>query len=121
MGRNITASISYFWEDEVGLRDLTFDIEGTLSPYDPGCTYGPPESCYPPEGGELEDWTICLTNAEIFDQTGNVVRRFTDLTAVERVAIENELDRLMREGGDRFDDIDTRLREEAGSMVEDYD
>ena len=31
-----------------------FRIFATLSAYDPGCTYGPPENCYPPEGGELE-------------------------------------------------------------------
>jgi len=33
--------------------DATFElvIEGTSSGYcDPGCTYGPPEKCYPPEG-----------------------------------------------------------------------
>lgn len=34
--------------------ELEFVIEADVSPYDPGRTCGPPESCYPPEGGEVE-------------------------------------------------------------------
>lgn len=34
---------------------LEFEITATTSPFDPGCTYGPPENCYPPEGGEIEE------------------------------------------------------------------
>ena len=30
----------------------------TFSAYDPGIAYGPPERCYPPEGGELLDLVI---------------------------------------------------------------
>lgn len=29
-------------------------VEYTISPYDPGVSSGPPEICYPPEGGEVE-------------------------------------------------------------------
>jgi hypothetical protein len=29
-------------------------VEYTISPYDPGVSSGPPENCYPPEGGEVE-------------------------------------------------------------------
>lgn len=29
-------------------------VEYSAAPYDPGCTYGLPENCYPPEGGEIE-------------------------------------------------------------------
>jgi hypothetical protein len=29
-------------------------VEYTITPYDPGNTYGPAENCYPPEGGEVE-------------------------------------------------------------------
>lgn len=29
-------------------------VEYTISPFDPGNTYGPAENCYPPEGGEVE-------------------------------------------------------------------
>ena len=34
--------------------DTAVNVEFTATPYDPGCTYGPPENCYPPEGGEVE-------------------------------------------------------------------
>lgn len=34
--------------------ELELIIEADVSPYDPGQTTGPPESCYPPEGGEVE-------------------------------------------------------------------
>lgn len=43
---------------EVIILDLAFDvIIDSQTPYDPGRTYGPPENCYPPEGGELE-WHV---------------------------------------------------------------
>jgi len=29
-------------------------VEYSITPYDPGNTYGPAENCYPPEGGEVE-------------------------------------------------------------------
>lgn len=29
-------------------------VEYSITPYDPGVSWGPPESCYPPEGGEVE-------------------------------------------------------------------
>lgn len=39
---------------------LTLRVEGTATPYEPGRTSGPPESCYPPEGGEVEIDTVWL-------------------------------------------------------------
>lgn len=41
---------------ELPLEDahLTLYVSGTQSPYDPGVSSGPPEACYPPEGGEVE-------------------------------------------------------------------
>lgn len=41
-------------EAEDGLRVLKVEAEVKVSPYDDGCCSGPPESCYPPEGGEVE-------------------------------------------------------------------
>ena len=39
-----------------------FDLEVAVdvTPYDPGRTWGPPESCYPPEGGEVEVLSVEL-------------------------------------------------------------
>lgn len=39
---------------------LMLRVEGTATPYDPGRTSGPPEDCYPPEGGEVEIDTVWL-------------------------------------------------------------
>lgn len=36
---------------------ITFDY----TPYDPGRTSGPPENCYPPEGGDAEITSIITT------------------------------------------------------------
>lgn len=38
-----------------GDDEIELEVEYSVSPYDPGCTYGPPENCYPPEGGEVEE------------------------------------------------------------------
>lgn len=32
---------------------------GEVTPYDPGVSSGPPERCYPPEGGEVEGPDAC--------------------------------------------------------------
>lgn len=43
---------------EVTILDLTFDvIIDSATPFDPGVSFGPAESCYPPEGGEIE-WHV---------------------------------------------------------------
>ena len=34
--------------------EVLYDIECDVTPYDPGVCFGPPERCYPPEGGEVE-------------------------------------------------------------------
>ena len=37
---------------ELGGHEIVCNVD--LTPYDPGVTSGPPERCYPPEGGETE-------------------------------------------------------------------
>ena len=34
--------------------DTPIHVEADITPLDPGRTYGPPEDCYPPEGGYAE-------------------------------------------------------------------
>jgi len=49
-------SKTYFHDFHRELDDgseQTVTVEYTATPYDPGCTYGLPEDCYPPEGGEI--------------------------------------------------------------------
>lgn len=35
-------------------RERFFHVDFSCTPYDPGRSSGPPELCYPPEGGEVE-------------------------------------------------------------------
>ena len=47
---------------------LELRVEGNATPYDPGVTSGPPEACYPPEGGDVEIeavWLIGLPGLEV--------------------------------------------------------
>jgi len=44
--------------ETVNILDFEFEVDILSStPFDPGRTSGPPEHCYPPEGGEIE-WEI---------------------------------------------------------------
>ena len=36
------------------LLEITCAASVYRTPYDPGLTYGPPEKCYPPEGGDFD-------------------------------------------------------------------
>lgn len=48
-----------------GDTETIYEIECDVTPYDPGRTYGPPEKCYPPEGGECEIVSVKLNGKEI--------------------------------------------------------
>ena len=60
---------------QTSLMDFTRDdgaevlIEYKLTPYDPGVSYGPPESCYPPEGGEIEEWEATSDGVKVIQLT----------------------------------------------------
>lgn len=45
---------------EFGDGDDSYEliVEGTMIEGDPGCTYGPPENCYPPEDNEFQVTTV---------------------------------------------------------------
>lgn len=64
-------------------------VEYTISDYDPGVCSGPPEDCYPPEGGEVEivkvfndagtveytddegeKWSVWIAENHVFDDAG---------------------------------------------------
>lgn len=54
------AEIDTAFYDENADREFNVRATGFVSPYDPGITWGPPERCYPPEGGELEDYEVLV-------------------------------------------------------------
>lgn len=49
-------------------QDIDLEIEYSVAPYDPGNSYGPPECCDPPSGGEIEEMTVTRDGAP-FDVT----------------------------------------------------
>ena len=55
------------FSDSIEVEDLSTEdtvyevsVEWAFSPSDPGVTSGPPEQCYPPEGGETESCVVIL-------------------------------------------------------------
>lgn len=58
--------------------------------YDPGCTYGPPENCYPPEGDD--ERTLIEVRMEYGDDSTNV-----PLTGEEQQAIFDGLQNIVDE------------------------
>ncbi len=42
-----------------------YKVTANVTPYDPGRTWGDPEKCYPPEGGDIEDLEVSILGKEI--------------------------------------------------------
>lgn len=74
--------------------DTKITVEYSQSPYDPGISSGPAESCYPPEGGEVE-----IIKAWLEPGGEDVV-----LTAAEEESIVDEICQLPIEPDDGYDD-----------------
>lgn len=52
-------------EDSCELTEKEYEVSGHVSAYDPGICSGPPDRCYPPEGGEVEDITVTLDGKDV--------------------------------------------------------
>ena len=75
----------YINEWEWGLRriternkdDVVVEVEFEATPYDPGNTYGLPENCYPPEGGEIEIIKCLLADGADAEATDDETERWS--------------------------------------------
>lgn len=63
MGRN--TKVEFEIELEYGGSSIEYTVKAEVSPYDPGRTSGPPEKCYPPEGGEVERKEVYYVDTKV--------------------------------------------------------
>ena len=71
------------------IGDVEFEVEFSSTPYVPARISGPPENCYPDEGGEVEIESICIGEFEVSDIISDSVRQLLQ-TECEEAALECE-------------------------------
>ena len=54
-------------DDQCEISEKEYQVTGYVSAYDPGVCSGPPDRCYPPEGGEVEDMEVTLDGKAVDD------------------------------------------------------
>lgn len=54
-----------------GDDEIALEVDYTVGPFDPGNSYGPPEACEPPSGGEIEDLFIAGPDGSEFTPTAD--------------------------------------------------
>lgn len=84
------------WQFQRGEDTLEVIIHYDIEPYVPARTYGPPEDCYPAEGG-------CVTDLVALKAATNEI---IDLTAVEREEVAEWIERNHDHNEDRYGDPD---------------
>lgn len=71
------------------IGDVEFEVEFNSTPYKPAKISGPPEQCYPAEGGEVEIESISIGDFEVSDIISDSVRQLLQ-TKCEEAAPECE-------------------------------
>lgn len=66
--------------------EIAVEVEFDATPYDPGVCSGPPEACYPPEGGEVEITQITYNDKPIA------------LSEADEKKIQEEIEQKVAEG-----------------------
>lgn len=79
--RTVTVELTRYDAETDVETDLT--VECSVSPYDPGRTYGAPEDCYPPEGGEVEVYRAFGPDGEPVVLTSEEEERLQELVDEE--------------------------------------
>jgi len=70
--------------------EIDVEITGKIIKYDPGISSGPPEKCYPPEGGHATDVSVFLTRRKADGTHERIeITAFVDETELDR--LEDEL------------------------------
>lgn len=107
-------TITHKWEDEDNNRTLTFEVSGRASAVIPAQIYGPPESCYPAEGGELQEIEdVELRDAKFYDDDGNEIRTFADLSKEEIEAIQKEIEAAIWDDSSLYSAVEEKIVENS--------
>ena len=85
------------------ISDAEFEVEFEASRYKPAKTYGPPENCYPAEGGEVEIETVTVGGVEIKDFLSE-----STMCKLQQMAEEA--------APELFDDLDQQNQEDAAEL-----
>jgi hypothetical protein len=68
-------------------------ITATVTDYDPGVLSGPPENCYPPEGGDVEDLTVHWPDDRLWeDPPEELLERLDELAREQWINAQCEED-----------------------------
>ena len=63
-----SVEFDYEWEPpQEDAEPIILSVSANVSDYDPGVLSGPPENCYPPEGGEVDGVEITLPDGSIMN------------------------------------------------------
>ena len=73
------------------IGDVEFEVEFSSTPYKPAKISGPPEQCYPAEGGEVEIESISIGDFEVSDVISDAARNTLQRMA-EEAAYDCEAD-----------------------------
>jgi hypothetical protein len=67
-----------------GASDTPLEVTGDYLPHVRGVYSGPPENCYPDEGGYVEDYAIKIEGQEVTDLLDEAIK--SDIVAIAWVA-----------------------------------
>ena len=84
-------------DDDTGYEQ-TFEIEGTVSPIIHGVFSGPPERCYPDEGGEVEIERVWLLGLN--ENRDAVTRTDVGLAGLTLSEVNTAIEALAEEASD---------------------
>lgn len=117
-GKMYSGSTSHLYEelDEAiaGCIEVEFDFDFSVSEYVPAQVYGPPENCYPAEGGGVEDLLATLAKIRFGMGDGHTV-----------TLKDNEADAFFQYicaiSSNYLETIEEKCREKANNSEPEYD
>lgn len=90
-GKELELLNDYVGEDDMPELVIDFRSSGY---HDPGCTYGPPENCYPPEGDVEESLVIAYLKGDAWELhlPKDIQEKLFELYAEEITEVEIQTD-----------------------------